>query len=121
MKCFISFMLIITLTCVGFIACSNDTGNNTQVTNPDVVSSTETTAEITEETNYKGPEYEDYEGFKLRVATSNWINCDKMICPEELDGDIINDLVYNNVLELEAGFNADIELVLLRDFPVVTC
>ena len=81
----------------------------------------DTSAVIPEtEPRYQQPETSDLEGFVMNVATSSWINCDEMFFPESLNGDIVNDLLYNSIITVEENNNADVNLVLLPDFGSVT-
>lgn len=104
-KRIISLMLALLLT-VSFAACSN---------NPEETADTDSSAQISgtveEEEEYltevevAGPDIVDLNGYNFRFLTSNWRENNKKLWSEELNGEVINDAVYNSNLSVMDNYN----------------
>ena len=67
-----------------------------------------------------GPAPIDLGGYSFRIVTSHWYDNDKIIYPEELTGEVINDAVYNANLSTMSTYNCVFAPVILNDNPNVT-
>ena len=82
---------------------------------------TETAAPETEDpTRYAAPEVKDLGGFTLNVATSSWINCDKMFLPDTMTGEVVDDTIFETVSQIQDKYNASIHLQKFNSFQEVT-
>lgn len=70
-----------------------------------------TVAEETETSEVPGPEKTDLEGYSLRVITTSWVNCDKMICAESFNGDVINDTMFEAQGMVMNDYNCTYEFI----------
>ena len=67
-----------------------------------------------------GPAPIDLGGYSFRIVTSHWYDNDKIIYPEELTGEVINDSVYNANLKTMNDYNCVFVPVILNDNPDVS-
>lgn len=120
----LSFLLALLMT-VNFSACSSAPTDETQSadTTPSAGQTeavTETVPEETEPPEVAGPAQVDLGGYSFRIATSPWYNNDKIIYPDELNGEAVNDAVYNANLSLMNDYNCVITPVVLANEGTVT-
>ena len=55
----------------------------------------------------------------LRLVTSTWYNNDRIIHPEELTGEVINDAVYNANLAVAETYNCGFDPIILDSYQAV--
>ncbi len=101
----VAVFLIICMTTVFFISCAE----NNDPSAADTTQAPQTSAEP-EETqipyNYSGDDYEGYEFLYLGQNECNWANC--IVVPEELNGELLNDAMYNRNKAVEERLNIKI-------------
>lgn len=73
-----------------------------------------------EEERTAGPAPVDLNGYSFRILTSYWYNNNKIIVPEELTGEVINDAVFNANLSTMNTYSFVFAPVILNDYPSVT-
>ena len=73
-----------------------------------------------EEERVAGPEAADLGGYAFRILTSVWYDNNRIIAPEELTGEVINDAVYNANLNTMSTYNCVFSPIVLNDYPSVT-
>ncbi|MBO5128375.1 MAG: hypothetical protein J6D10_12460 [Clostridia bacterium] len=88
-----------------------------------VSAETPAAAEIVEEAEETGisdglPE-KDFEGAEFSILTTIWYNAKTYIYADELNGEIINDALYNQRASVEERFNVNILCTANDDHPVV--
>jgi len=77
----------------------------------DQTQSSQTTAEETEAPEVPGPAKTDLEGYSLRIITTSWINCDKMISAESINGEIINDTMFDAQSRVMNDYNCSYDVL----------
>lgn len=74
---------------------------------------TTTIAEETEQVEVPGPEITDLDGYSLRIITTSWVNCDKMIRAESFNGEVINDTMFEAQGKVMDDYNCSYEFIVL--------
>lgn len=124
MKKITSWLLIIATLLTAFVSCSENTKNNDETqtatvtekeSNDEIIADE---AETEDELNDNLPE-KDFDGASFRIAaaegTSFGTDYIKQVLAEELNGEVINDAVYNANLNVSERFNITFEPVLAAD------
>ena len=118
-------LLLSALLAISCFSCAKSTEDEKETDPPSVPVSVETTPETLEtapeeEERVAGPAAVDLNGYSFRILTSYWYNNNKIIVPEELTGEVINDAVYNANLNTMNTYNFVFAPVILNDYPQVT-
>ncbi|MBQ2725610.1 MAG: hypothetical protein IJF78_07890 [Clostridia bacterium] len=115
--CLLSALLIL----LNSTACSTGTTDETLAAN---TTSSEHIVETTQEESaperVAGPAQTDLEGYNFRIITSVWYDNNKIIYPEELNGESVNDAVYNANLSLMDDYNCVLTPIVMENEGVVT-
>ena len=113
---------ILAATC---FSCAAKTEEETETETSSIPVSVENSPETAEtspveEERIAGPATVDLGGYSFRILTSYWYNNDKIILPEELTGEVINDAVYNANLNTMNTYNFVFTPIILNEYPQVT-
>lgn len=106
MKKFIAIILMFSMLAAAF-SCANNTGKISDETAADSSSA----AEETEDSYiYDDLPNTDFEGEELHILTTTWYSASTYIYAESLDGEVINDALYNARSKISDRFNVTISL-----------
>lgn len=118
-------LLLAALTAVSLLcACSGSgSGNNVSIESTadaqtDAQSET-IEAETTDSYVYDDIPDTDYEGADLNILTTTWYEASSYIYAENLNGEVINDALYNDRINIQDRFNVSINLTANDDFGIV--
>ena len=110
-------LLILASLVLAQISCGNSAVNskNTQ----DSISDT-TVEETTDDGRIKDDLTEkDFEGKEFAILTTSWYNARNFIYADSQNGDVMNDVLYESISNVEGRFNVDITLTDDEDIGVV--
>ena len=122
------FLSLLTAVLLLGTACSTNNPETGDPVNPDSPAPAEEAEAVPaeeeippeEEERVAGPEAADLGGYAFRILTSVWYDNNKIIAPEELTGEVINDAVYNANLNTMSTYNCVFSPIVLNDYPSVT-
>ena len=118
-------LLLSAILAASCFSCAANTEEEKETGTPSAPVSAENAPETAEtapgeEERIAGPAAVDLNGYSFRILTSYWYNNDKIIVPEELTGEVINDAVFNANLSTMNTYNFVFSPVVLNDYPSVT-
>ena len=97
----------------GSVSCS---GAKTSVNSP---RTTENTSAAAAETEDLSPEVKDFGGYNFRIVTKQ-PHTYESLAPDEIDGTLINDLVYNRDLRIAESYNISFSETIVDDASATT-
>ena len=104
-------LLLLLLLAVNAVACGETPAEPETDDQPRQTTAAAEETETSEMPEMPGPEKTDLEGYSLRVITTSWVNCDKMICAESFNGDVINDTMFEAQGRVMNDYNCTYEFI----------